>query len=149
MNIVVRSFLMFAVVLGAGANALAKNKNAVPDSDCYVKQVDAYMSWNKFFSWVSQQSKGNQCSYGRIASSPNTGRVYINGKKVGSDASVSESKAIIKDYGFNRGCETYTCEETKLIVVDPSNPQLPAQNDPEVTVVVPVPTVVVPMNQSW
>lgn len=149
MNFAVRSVLMFALIVGTGAVASAKGKNAVPGSDCYVKQLNTMMSWNKFFSWVATQSRGGQCSYGRIASSPRTGRVYIDGRKVGADASVNESKSIIRNFGYTGQCETYTCEETGLVVIDPANPQVPANPDAGAAVVIPVtPTIVVPA-QGW
>ncbi len=88
-----------------------------PNSDCSIRRNGNYtgevIKWNQFFSRVDQYSRSNGCSVGKISYTAESGRMYIDGRKVGSNLSNSEVDRMKRQYGYSDySCPTFTCDET-------------------------------------
>lgn len=87
-----------------------------PQSDCSIRRNGSYtgetIQWNQFFTTVDQYSRRNGCSVGKISYTSESGRMYIDGRKVGSNLSNSEMSRLRREYGYTEySCPTFTCDE--------------------------------------
>jgi hypothetical protein len=111
----VRNFLLVSTVLSTVfSTAMAEPS---PNSDCSIRRNGHYtgevIKWNQFFSRVNQYSRSNGCSVGKISYTAESGRMYIDGRKVGSNLSNSETDRMKRQYGYSEySCPTFTCDET-------------------------------------
>ncbi len=99
-----------------------------PNSDCSIRRNGSYtgevIRWNQFFSRVDQHSRSYGCSVGKISYTAESGRMYIDGRKVGSNLSNSEVARMKRIYGYSEySCPTFTCDETGYN--SPSYPSYP------------------------
>ena len=88
-----------------------------PQANCSVRRNGNYtgetIQWNQFFTTVDQYSRQNGCSVGKISYTAESGRMYIDGRKMGSNLSNSEMNRLRRQYGYNENsCPTFTCDET-------------------------------------
>lgn len=87
-----------------------------PQADCSIRRNGNYtgeiIRWNQFFTTVDQYSRRNGCSVGKISYTAESGRMYIDGRKVGSNLSNSEMNRLRRQYGYSEyTCPTFTCDE--------------------------------------
>ncbi|GEM_PF-2590128 len=88
-----------------------------PNSDCSIRRNGNYtgevIKWNQFFSRVHQYSQSYGCSVGKISYTAESGRMYVDGRKVGTNLSNSEVDRMKRQYGYSDySCPTFTCDET-------------------------------------
>lgn len=87
-----------------------------PQANCMVRMngtsTGEYVRWNNFFSRVHQFSQSYGCSVGKISYTSESGRMYVHGRKVGSNLSNSEVSRMKRNYGYSdHSCPTFTCDE--------------------------------------
>ncbi len=103
-----------SVLVSVGASAASPT----PDSYCRVRvngtETGQLVNWNEFFSKVANESRGGECTYGKIYHMENSGRVYSNGRKLGDNLSNAEAQSLIRRNRLS-GCTEYSCDEAGII----------------------------------
>lgn len=111
MKTIIATLVIFASLMSLTVMAAPS-----PQADCSVRMngraTGEYIRWNNFFSRVDQYSRNYGCSVGKISYTSESGRMYINGRKVGSNLSNSEVQRMKNRYGYSDySCPTFTCDE--------------------------------------
>lgn len=112
MKSLIATFFVAASLFGAGS-VMAE---PTPQANCLVRMnnhpTGEYVRWNRFFSRVHEYSQSYGCAVGKIAYTSESGRMYVNGRKVGNYLSNSEIARLKADYGYSHySCPTFTCDE--------------------------------------
>lgn len=86
-----------AALIGSLLSIGAAMAEPSPNSDCSIRRNGNYtgeiIKWNQFFTRVHQYSQSNGCAVGKISYTAESGRMYLDGRKVASNLSNNVMKS--------------------------------------------------------
>lgn len=131
-----KSFLA-AVLVAASFVAVTASAEPSPQSNCSIRKngqpTGEVIRWDNFFSRVHQFSQNRGCAIGKISYTANSGRMYVDGRKVGSEMSNNQIEVALRQYGQSSySCPVFTCDEIGLTVPAPRPVPMPAPRPPQV-----------------
>jgi hypothetical protein len=106
----VLTMVAFAVAMASTVAFAQSDRNGNRGNNCQITQTGEIIPADTFFSKVHQLSQREGCAAGKLFKQSRSGRVYVNGRKVGDGLSNSEMEAVIAQHAHGR-CPVYSCDE--------------------------------------